>query len=191
MHQSLQQWHLSGIKTSSYKQDGTLQLKIHQVKCKCLDLCSTSLRHHNNEDNTMLSGLHRIKWLKPGPTVSIGNKNNGATDGSQQTPHVLPQRTSIIKGSSCSVSGYWRWSETHVADGDQSEPWGLALAGVPLMALKMPMESDRVLLEPSSTGLICKKGGTGWNEYMHMCMEWYFLQWCRVKKNYLTIFKAV
>lgn len=45
---------------------------------------------------------------------------------------------------------------THVDGGDQSEPWGLALAGVPLMALKMPIESDRALLEPSSTGLICK-----------------------------------
>ena len=34
------------------------------------------------------------------------------------------------------------------------EPCGLALVGVPLMALKMPIESDRVLLEPSSTGFI-------------------------------------
>lgn len=30
----------------------------------------------------------------------------------------------------------------------------LALVGVPLMALKMPIESDRVFLVPSSTGLI-------------------------------------
>lgn len=34
------------------------------------------------------------------------------------------------------------------------EPWGLALVGVPLMALKMPIESDRELLVPSSTGFI-------------------------------------
>lgn len=35
------------------------------------------------------------------------------------------------------------------------EPCGWALAGVPLMALKMPTESDRVLLVPFSTGFIC------------------------------------
>lgn len=34
------------------------------------------------------------------------------------------------------------------------EPCGLALVGVPLIALKMPIESDRVLLVPSSTGFI-------------------------------------
>lgn len=36
-------------------------------------------------------------------------------------------------------------------------PCGLALVGVPLMALKIPIESDRAFLAPSSTGNICEK----------------------------------
>lgn len=45
------------------------------------------------------------------------------------------------------------------------EPCGLAPVGVPLMALKMPIESDRVLLVASSTGFI-------WNTKLsnrHLC----------------------
>jgi len=34
---------------------------------------------------------------------------------------------------------------------------GLALVGVPLMALKIPRESESVFLLPSSTGLIWKR----------------------------------
>lgn len=33
----------------------------------------------------------------------------------------------------------------------------LALVGVPVMVLKMPIEADRLLLGPSSTGFIWKK----------------------------------
>lgn len=45
----------------------------------------------------------------------------------------------------------------HLSQSMVAEPCELALVGVPLMALKMPIESERVLLVPSSTGFICGK----------------------------------
>ena len=109
-----------------------------------------------------------ITWSE----VSIGNKNKGeeAEDFEADDVHgnEKKNKTNCVKFFKCvlfdppgTLTGRygWRRPESGVKPPRQRtvvEPCGLAL-GEPLMALKMPKESDRALRVPSSTGFIYKE----------------------------------